>query len=165
MKFLEKDLEQIIWESDMLELRNRGLNIHGKIYRQKRIGNYGVADIITVERGYSTLENSGSLIITIYEIRQEKIGISAFLRSIGYARGIKSYLDNKRSFYGYEIRIVLIGSSIDTSGNFIYLADLLKYPSENDMMLNSIEFYVYNYKLDGVHFERECGYILEEEGF
>ncbi len=44
MKFLEKDLEQIIFESGMDSLNERGLYIRGKRLRQVRIGNYGIAD-------------------------------------------------------------------------------------------------------------------------
>ena len=53
MKFLEKDLEEIIWDAyknDKLSLiNNRGLFINGLIKRQLRIGNYGIADLVQEE--------------------------------------------------------------------------------------------------------------------
>ena len=86
MKFLEKELEQIIWESDKAQLENRGLSLYGTLYRQKPIGNYGIADIIQVEKAYS--KNKPYLIIDVLELKQEKIGISAFLQAVRYAKGI-----------------------------------------------------------------------------
>jgi hypothetical protein len=50
MDFLEKDLEDIIFDSPNEELRKRGLNIWGKKKRQLNIGNYGRADIITYDK-------------------------------------------------------------------------------------------------------------------
>ena len=50
MKFLEKDLEQIIFESGRDSLRERGLSISGKLLRQLRIGNYGIADLVEFVR-------------------------------------------------------------------------------------------------------------------
>ena len=50
MKFLEKDLEDIIFEAPREELAKRGLHIEGKMYRQLRIGNYGIADLVTIQR-------------------------------------------------------------------------------------------------------------------
>ncbi len=40
MKFLEKDLEQIIYSADKELLAQRGLEINGTLIRQLRIGNY-----------------------------------------------------------------------------------------------------------------------------
>jgi hypothetical protein len=50
MKFLEKDLEEIIFNSCKIKLCNRGLTLPEKIKRQVRIGNYGVADLIGFEK-------------------------------------------------------------------------------------------------------------------
>ena len=76
MKFLEKDLENIIWESDNEKLREKGLEIYGKKFRQIRIGNYGVADLITVDRRKDCFDGN-FLDITVYELKKEKAGISA----------------------------------------------------------------------------------------
>lgn len=78
MQFLEKDLENIIWETNNKKLQEKGLLIEGKKFRQLRIGNYGICDILTVQRenyylGFSYLN------ITIYELKKEKAGILAFL--------------------------------------------------------------------------------------
>ena len=52
MKFFEKDLEEIIYLSDKDKLSDRGLYLNGKLKRQLRIGNYGVADLIEYKRPY-----------------------------------------------------------------------------------------------------------------
>jgi len=51
MKFLEKDLEEIIFNADMKDLPEKGLHFTGVIKRQLRIGNYGVADLVTFTKG------------------------------------------------------------------------------------------------------------------
>ena len=45
MTFLEKDLEQIIFETPKEKLQEKGLVIKGKLLRQIKIGNYGIADL------------------------------------------------------------------------------------------------------------------------
>lgn len=167
MEFLEKDLEQIIWEASDKELSERGLFLRGKRFRQLRIGNYGIADLVTVHR-QERYEDfiDGKLIITVYELKKDKIGISAFLQALNYCKGISSYL-RKRGFSDYTLSIVLVGKSIDSSGSFIYLTDLIGNYSDNDDkgFLNKIEYYAYSYKIDGLSFKEESGYSLIEEGF
>lgn len=51
MNFLEKNLEDIIYETNNKYLRERGLFINGIKKRQLRIGNYGIADIVTFKKG------------------------------------------------------------------------------------------------------------------
>ena len=157
MRFLEKDLEDIIWESDRDILNERGLCIRGHIKRQLRIGNYGIADLVTFSREYYG-RNQSSMEINIYEIKRGVVGTSAFLQSVRYARGIRSYL-NQRGFKDFNIGITLIGDSVESDGEFTYIEDFLRN--------YSVDFYVYTYeyKIDGIKFKREGGYRLSNEGF
>ena len=154
MKFLEKDLEQIICESGMDELRKRGLGIAGKLFRQVRIGNYGIADLITVRRPYYV----DPLNITIYELKKDTISISAFLQAVGYAKGIQRFMDNRYPDIDYIMTIALIGHDIDTSGNFCYLPEIVTGHCE-------LQMYTYDYKVDGVQFVKHNNYKLVEDGF
>ena len=52
MKFLENDLEEIIYTSGRDVLEQRGLTINGKLLRQVKIGNYGIADLIEFQRPF-----------------------------------------------------------------------------------------------------------------
>ena len=179
MKFLENDLEQIIWEANDEQLENAGLEFRGKRFRQLKIGNYGVADLVTAHREliyakYLINGNPGVsdnyLVITIYELKKDKVGIGAFLQSIGYAKGISSYF-RKRDFDNFVIRIVLIGSDIDMSGSFCYLPDLFCLPqiyyeqSPQKERIDGIDFYSYEITLDGLKFKNESGYRLKNGGF
>lgn len=164
MRFLEKDLEQIIFESGMDSLEKRGLSIAGKMFRQIKIGNYGIADLITVERpfvenipGYGKIKHPG--IITIYELKRDKISIGAFLQAIKYARGTISFLEKKNQRELFIIKIVLIGKTVDLTGSFCFLPDVL---NTEDFQ---IEFYSYTYEIDGVYFDEHKGYVLKNEGF
>lgn len=180
MDFLEKDLENIIWESNNDELLTRGLRMAGKRFRQVRIGNYGVADLVTIERSQDIdfineikVTKGKRIVITVYELKKDKIGISAFLQAVGYVRGIQRYLEKRDVFPDslIEYNICLIGRSVDDSGNFAYLPDLFFNDIENDVSVcfirrpMTVKFYKYNYKIDGLFFENISDYKLIEEGF
>lgn len=162
MNFLEKHLEDIIWESDKEELYERGFPIRGKLIRQLNIKGYGIADLVGwfIDRA----PDGRTLHVTIYELKKDKIGISAFLQSISYARGIQRYLESKLNNLKFKIHIVLVGSSVDTKGSFCYLPDLIcSYNSYG--ALSTIEYYTYDYKIDGIHFYEHSGYISSTEEF
>lgn len=164
MKFLEKDLEQIIWEADRGQLEERGLYLHGKLFRQFKIGNYGIADLICVGKEYDGPDNS-YLKINIIELKQDKVGVAAFLQAIRYARGIQSYL-NSRDFTNYRLSIILIGSDIDTGGSVCFLPDLIGcYTEYETSYIASLKYYTYEYKFDGLYFNEASGYKLNNEGF
>lgn len=182
MEFLEKDLETIIWEASDNDLEDAGLDFYGKRFRQLRIGNYGIADLVTVKREsiYSESEyiKNGKhkiidsyLVITVYELKKDKIGVGAFLQAIGYVKGIQSYL-NKRNFENFILRIKLVGSDIDNSGNFCFLTDLINNtskPCDEPMYSNGyiedVSFYTYHITLKGLKFKCHFGYTLTNEGF
>lgn len=165
MKFLEKDLEEIIWNADKELLSERGLTLSGNLKRQLRIGNYGIADLVNFERPYYRYENNQRILfdpgfIQVIELKNESISISAFLQAIRYLKGIKSYL-GKRNFdiRDFHFIITLIGRKIDTNSDMIFLPDIIQ--SEKI----SVEIYTYSYDIDGITFNEECFYKLQNEGF
>jgi hypothetical protein len=159
MDFLEKDLERIIFETDNDVLRKRGLSIYGKKLRQVRIGNYGIADLITIQRETNVYEDIvvQYVIVTIYELKLEKVGISAFLQAIAYAKGVEQFYHSKNydDSINFFIRIVLIGKNIDQTGSLIYLPSIF----------DNLKFYHYKYDLDGLSFVSDNGYRLTDGGF
>ena len=165
MEFLEKHLEDIIWESDNTKLQERGLFIEGKKLRQLRIGNYGIADIVTFNKAYLDIQcTKPYLEITVYELKKDKIGIGAFLQAVNYVQGIKSYFNEYRPKIHVAFNIVLCGKEIDKSGSFVYLTDLI-FGYENLGTLNFLSYYTYSYSLDGLIFKKEENYNLVNKGF
>lgn len=162
MKFLEKELEDIIWESDKYQLEERGLSLFGNLFRQMAIGNYGIADIIQVKKAYSN--NKPYLMINILELKQDKIGISAFLQAVKYAKGVQSYF-KKRGLKNYILNITIIGKEVDISGSICFLPDLIESNKINYGKINSVKFITYEYTLDGLYFNESKGYALIKEGF
>lgn len=163
MKFLEKDLEEIIFNASSEKLQERGLPLKGKRFRQLRIGNYGVADLVTIERpnvidrfdeGYSDIIN-----ITVFELKKENIGISAFLQAIGYIKGINDFINNRKKFYEIKYNIVLIGNKMDLNSNYCYLDQFV------DSDLFTLNNYIYEYDIDGIKFNLCTGYELTNKGF
>lgn len=167
MDFLEKDLEEIIFSADSGVLESKGLFLNGKRFRQLRIGNYGIADLVTVQKVMVSPKRSG-LRITIYELKKDKIGISAFLQAVGYMRGIKSFLENRKFEFPYYFNISLIGRNVDTDGSLCYLPDFIKGDEFVYYLmgeLTSLDFYSYKYTIDGIEFENKYGYDLTNKGF
>lgn len=165
MNFLEKDLENIVWEADNIKLREKNLPINGKKIRQLKIGNYGVCDILTYDREYLDFcETSPYLRITIYELKKEKIGISAFLQSLKYAKGVKAYMEEHKPNIDFTIDIVLCAKNIDLSGEFVYITDLI-HSYQNFGFINNIDFYTFEYLIDGINFIRHSDYNLIHKGF
>lgn len=150
MQFLEKDLEQIIFESDRKVLLERGLYVHGTMKRQLRIGAYGVADLVTFAR----MPKRG-LRITVYELKQEQVGVKAMLQAYRYCNGILDYLINKRGFkYNIRFKVVLIGRTVDTN-DFCYLSDFIDY----------FDVMTYKYEVNGINFRLHRNYVLTDNGF
>ncbi|WP_155297288.1 hypothetical protein [Spirosoma aerolatum] len=160
MELVEKDLEDMIYDACKTKegldfLQERGLMITGKAYRQVNLGSYGIADLITVTyegRGWEPIDIfSNDYIMTrhftidIYELKRDKIGIDALLQVCRYCTGFKKLIlpkfNTKRN--EFNIRIHLIGSSIDLDSDFVFLLD----------HITRISLYTYQFRYDGLHFE------------
>lgn len=165
MNFLEKDLEQIIWETDGKVLADRGLfNIPRNRKRQLRVGNYGILDMLSVER-CTDPHGEKYLEITVYEFKKETIDTNTFLQAIRYCKGIQNYL-NKRGFVNFNLNIVLVGKRININNDLIYITDLIGASDFcNNGFLNGINFYTYDYRFDGIWFTDHYRYALTNEGF
>jgi hypothetical protein len=168
MKFLECDLEEIIMSVNDVKLSERGLHIGSKKKNQVRIGNYGVADIVSFHtpnwffsRGEMVLIEKPK--IQVIELKKDAVSLSSFIQAVGYLKGIQRYMDKVRNIdiLDYNWEIVLIGKTVDFSSNLVYLPDLF------DLEQNSIgvSIYTYEYEFDGLTFKPHHGYSLIKEGF
>lgn len=177
MKFLERDLEDIIFNTDNNLLNNKGLLINGIKKRQVRIGNYGIADLITISKRYYEVCNNGDvttipcLEVTIFELKRNKLDTIAFIQALRYVRGIKSYIEKKDFKFKVFYKISLVGKEIDNINNdFVYLTDLvgdkediLEYST--DGLLNCIDFFTYSLDINGLSFNKHSDFKLRKEGF
>lgn len=169
MEFLEKNLEDIIWESDKSKLLLRGFDIDkGVLKRQLKIGNYGILDLIQVRKEYYYCIDRYKpfLIFNIIELKKDKIGISAFFQAVNYVQGIKTYIEKKHPDVEYDFEITLIGKDVDTSGSFVYLPDLIN--SFNEVPLGSLsrlKLFTYKYGVEGIDFKSHKNYNLMDKGF
>ncbi len=171
MNFLEKDLEEIIYTASKELLAQRGLFIKGKLLRQLRIGNYGVADLVEFKRPYFDLDCNHCFKgeITVYELKKERISISTFLQAVNYVQGLRRYLTTKNVIDKYNFKIILIGKEIDLFSSFVYLPDLFCQDSsmvsfQKESVFN-LELFTYNYDVDGISFNERKGVCLKNEGF
>lgn len=131
MKFLEKDLEEFIFKTDNKILHTKNLYVYGQKKRQLRIGNYGVADIVTCHRHYEYEFENGRVsryhpyaTITVYELKRKIIDIKAVLQGVRYCAGIKSYLEKRGFCRKTKVELVLIGDDIKDKEWLSDLTDL-----------------------------------------
>lgn len=181
MKFLEKDLEDIIFENLqepilVKKLNNKGLDVSYPHYsaRQLRIGNYGIADLVLCKRTLSqkfnhTLRNKGNRIflphifdITVIELKKDLVDVSTLIQGARYIKGISQYLRYRKcDLNNYRFFLKLIGNKIDL-GEWIYLFDYF-----GDSLNAYVEAYEYKMDLDGIVFQSKdlANYSLRDEGF
>ena len=171
MEFLEKNLEDIIFETKANYLHQRGIYVYGKKYRQVRIGNYGIADMVTIEKPYyhTGFETHCKGLITIYELKKDNINFNTFQQIVKYAKGIQSYLEHRGLEDYFNIQMITIGKNIDISTSFTYLCDLFNIYIEettiNEYSKISFSAYTYKYDIDGLSFKQIKGWKLTNEGF
>jgi hypothetical protein len=159
MQFLEKDLEQIIHESNKDYLHDRGINVYCKLIRQLRIKGFGVADLVGFRRPYyhSGMNEFAKGLITVYELKQKKINTDTFLQALWYLNGIRNYLISREMEQWFDYEIVLVGKDIDLSSKLIALPNF-NCPRYKDIPIIdnstlSVEFYLYKYDADGIIFK------------
>lgn len=171
MEFFEKDLEEIIFYSDKNELSERGLFLHGKLKRQLKIGNYGIADLVEYTRPMNHVGLYGMLKgeVNVVELKNKKISVSTLFQALNYLHGIQRFLDKKGIKDNYNYRITLIGREFDQHSSFCYLSDIFhgeSFPAMLDSDTRvSIDLLTYSYGLDGISFKKVSGYKLSNEGF
>ena len=177
MNFLEKDLEEIIYKSDNSLLNERGYNISGKKFRQVRLGNYGIADLIYYLKPRHILSEDAECsffrqgIITIVELKKDVIDVNCFIQSLRYAKAVRRFLEKRGIENQYRIVISLVGKSIDVSSSFIYLTDLMLDLNDAFSIYDfvktpiSLSIHTYSYELDGLKFNSHSDWCLKNEGF
>jgi hypothetical protein len=157
MNFLEKNLEDIIFNTPNELLQERGLSINGQKKRQIKIGDYGIADVISFYLDRVVNYDSSYVIylhIEIYELKQNKIDYNALKQVVRYRKGIEHYFKKRGGNIQTSISIKLIGNEIDKS-DFVYLIDYV----------DNLSCYTYSYDFNGINFKLENNYTLINPGF
>lgn len=156
MDFSEKVLEDIIWDNAQSHegrklLKERGLFIRGKLFRQLELGNYGRADLVSIEY----IPHSDVIDVVVYELKKGCINVNALMQVARYVTALKSHgLDVGDWCSEIHISMCLIGDAIDKNGDFAFLY--------ND--IDNVEIYSYDYRLDGLYFcEVEKNWCRTEE--
>ena len=157
MNFLEKDLEDIIWETQKTQdgrnkLKARGLPINGKMIRQFNLSEYGQIDLLTVKIYRDIID------VTIYELKQKEVNTGTLLQACRYATGIKRLVEEKFEDILFDrdliVNKVLIGSSLDLKSEFTYLYNEIE----------QCEIYTYEYSLEGIVFNlHDRSYHINDE--
>jgi len=153
MNFLEKDLEDIIYENaNTVEgrelLRERGLDLGGHTYRQVSMGKYGIADLVNIfacteriNKGFSVHH----LIVDIIELKKDIVNVDTLLQAAGYKKAVEEYFYEycSKAWDDFEVRVTLIGQKLETASNFVFLLDELDW----------VRVYTYSYSIRGLEFQ------------
>jgi hypothetical protein len=154
MKFLEKDLEEIIYTYKEL-CCERGLyecfpSEKSFIARQQPLGKYGVADLIVVDfnlhRPYFDLGVTTRRTLTIYiiECKLNEVNIAAYLQAKRYKHAIREVTERINTRHtAVCIKTVLIGNSVDQTSDFVFQLN-----DDPDCTA-----YTYKYGADGIWFD------------
>jgi len=156
MKFLEKDLEDVVMSLNQEQMKSVGLDFllndpNYKKIRQLKIGNYGISDIVYVAK-VNLFKRGSFLDIHVVELKKDVISMSAFIQLNRYMVGISEYL-TKRGIE-HVIQGVLIGNDFGHNQDFCYVTNF-----------SEIKFYTYNYEWNGISFNHRQGFVLIDEGF
>jgi len=159
MRFLEKDLEDIICEA-LKDPKSKSLLVKRGLHflkyplrhkRQLRIGNYGISDIIITHRHPY---HKDCIHVNVIELKKDVVDSVAVAQCANYMKGVTRYLD-KRGIK-YTISGSVIGSHIERGSNFVHLMG----------NVSQISVFTYSYGLEGIEFkEEEFDYHLIDEGF
>lgn len=163
MEFLENDLEEIMFNSSINQLNEKGLYLYGIPKRQLRIGSYGIADLVYFTREFNGCTGDPQVKINVVELKKDKIGISAFLQALRYVKGISRYLEKRNVSFEYIFEITLIGRTLDMNSSYSFLTDFIE--SNEHGYISNISNFTYSYSIDGLVFNHEKGYKLTTEGF
>ena len=153
MNFLEKDLETIIWENyeacEQRELRIKAaMYVRGKRIRQMGLGSYGIADLVNIY--FNPVANT--LFVQVIECKRQKITEATYLQAKRYAAAVDDIIIDSDLINRHNIKIetsvVLVGASIDTSGN-------LAMTIAQDRAASA---FIYKYGLNGIEFHDVSNY-------
>lgn len=171
MDFYESDLEDILWsclksKRGIEVLNERGLEIGhvnpSLLFRQLRIGKYGIADIVTVKRKLHKLDSGEHIplvTVTVFELKKEKINLNSLVQIFRYIKGIERYLQIRGTgSCSVKIKGVLIGKTMNLNGEWLLMSQYLG---------QLVEFYSYDYTIHGMEFNRfdVSNVALIDEGF
>lgn len=158
MNFLEKDLEDIIYENaNTVEgrklLEERGLEFSGHTYRQVSMGKYGIADLVNIHAYSDRIRKGHSahyLDVNVIELKKDIINIDTLLQAVGYKKAVEEYFDNycSKAWDVLDVKVTLIGKKIEIESNFVFLLDELDW----------LHAYTYSYSINGLHFEERYGW-------
>ena len=132
--FLEKTLEEIIFENWAVIPERGFTELLEFTERQFRLPSGGVIDLLTWNI------KGDVLYITIIELKKDAISAAAFFQLLNYYCELMSL--TMGSFSEVRPKIVLVGNSIPVDiGNIM-------------MITGNLELYSYKYNYDGIHFKK-----------
>lgn len=154
MNILEKEIEEIVFQSDNRILAKKGLFLNRHKLSQVNFGTYGIADIIcwTVINEFGTRK----LFFQVVELKKEVIDVNTLMQASRYVKAINEIFDKfNLENTTINIEIILIGKTIQTNGDFVFLTDFVK----------NLKVYTYEIDLiDGINFKQHRGWCKTNTG-
>lgn len=145
---LEKDIEELIFDTDSDTLLKRGLPLYENVERQKKfIG--GKIDLLAHQVRYaavSNTENIKSIVdIQLVEIKRDAINFQALDQILGYKEHLLKQLIPKLRYDHYTLELVLIGLRLDNTNFKLLLPHLT----------SDISIYLFEFKNNILTFKKQ----------
>lgn len=145
MNILEKDIEQLIWDGyhkDPATLKDKGLELKGKMFRQVNLLDYGIIDLMVVELVRSASGKSKYINIEILELKKDAIDVTAVMQAYRYVTGIQNLFLYEYDLENHmtEISVSVIGNTFNSNGDFPFFVNNKSY-----------DLNLYTYSLDFEH--------------
>lgn len=158
MNILEKEIEDLIYENLINDqsylLTERGLPFDEMetFGRQINLGKYGILDLVGLN--FNRDNRNNEVDVFVIEIKKGEINMNTYLQSIRYCKGLSLLFE--KSCMIPIFHQILIGTSINTSDDFIFLPDI------NDR----VRLFTMKISLDkGIVFANEKGYKYSQYDF
>lgn len=167
MEIPEKELENIIVNTDRKKLHERGLcfippeeETNVKVMRQTYLSDAGRSDVIMAHRVYSEARNRTVLVINVIELKKDKLSIDTVSQVLKYVYAIFIYLTEERGLEeeSFEINPIIIGQRVMDDLGFV--PQILNIDS-NTGTINRFGVFTFRYDIDGLVFkEATFNYVL-----
>jgi hypothetical protein len=122
------------------------------VFRQLKIGKYGIADIVTINKDYDCYESDKKIVvnITVYELKKRSISCKSFAQGLRYMSAIIRYIRilniGRNSKFFFNFKVVSVGRSFDAFGSKYFLEYDFDQDSYIDFPIISFSAIKYDFK-------------------
>lgn len=159
MEIPEKELENIIVNTDRKKLASRGLcfipvddRVKLKVMRQTDLCGAGRSDVIMVYRSFREKQKRSTLVINVIELKKDKLSVDTVHQVLRYVYAVFQYLTEERGLEedSFIINPIIIGQRVTDDLGFVpQIVNI-----DNHIgTINRFGVFTFKYDIDGLLFK------------